>query len=303
MTNPLRLATRGSDLATTQSSWVARAVEEASGRASELVVVETTGDRKQVGALAEVGNIGLFTKEVQEAVLDGRADFAVHSLKDLPAEQTPGLCCAAIPVREDARDYLLIRREAHAPDAKSELPIRAGGVVGTASARRAAFLAALAPDLHSKVLRGNVPTRVAKLRDGDYDAILLAGAGLRRLGLDLSDLEVLPLEPSLWPCAPGQGALALECRADDRATRDCLAQIHDQATAVAVHVERTLLRRLGGGCGLPLGAFLEGYQDNEYRFFTALGPVADGDLLLRQAEVESDTLEGLADEAFEALMA
>lgn len=303
MTNPLRLATRGSDLATTQSSWAARAVAEATGRASELVVVKTTGDRKQVGTLAEIGNIGLFTKEVQEAVLDGRADFAVHSLKDLPAEQTPGLCCAAIPVREDARDYLLIRRESYAAEAKSELPIRAGGVVGTASARRAAFLAAIAPDLHSKVLRGNVPTRVGKLRNGDYDAILLSGAGLRRLKLDLSDLKVLPLEPSLWPCAPGQGALALECRADDHATRDCLAQIHDQATALAVQVERSLLRRLGGGCGLPLGAFLETRQDHAYRLLTALGPVAAGDPRLRQAEVESATLEGLAEEAFEALMA
>jgi len=303
MTNPLRLATRGSDLATTQSSWVARAVHEASGRASELVIVETTGDRKQVGALAEVGNIGLFTKEVQEAVLDGRADYAVHSLKDLPAEQTPGLCCAAIPLREDARDYLLIRREAYAADAQSELPVQNGGVVGTASARRAAFLAAIAPNLQSKVLRGNVPTRVAKLRAGDYDAILLAGAGLRRLELDLSDLEVLPLEHSLWPCAPGQGALALECRAEDQETRECLALIHDQATAMAVHIERTLLRRLGGGCGLPLGAFLERGQDPEYRLHAALGPVAEGDPLLRHAEVASDTLDGLAEEAFEALMA
>lgn len=302
MSKPLRLATRGSALATTQSSWVARAVEEASGQASTLVVVETTGDRKQVGALADVGNIGLFTKEVQDAVLDGRADYAVHSLKDLPAEQTPGLQCAAIPLREDSRDYLLIRPESYLAEAPGELPVCSGGIVGTASARRAAFLAAIAPELEVKVLRGNVPTRVEKLRAGNYDAILLAGAGLRRLEFALADVEVLPLDPELWPCAPGQGALAIECRAEDDATCETLAKIHDAVTAAAVGAERNLLRRLGGGCGLPLGAFVAPGMAKAFRMTAALGPVAAGDPLLRRALVEQDDLAQLTADAYAALM-
>lgn len=298
---PLRLATRGSDLARTQSLAVADAVERATGRASELVIVRTTGDREQKDALAAVGSIGLFTKEVQEAVLDGRADYAVHSLKDLPASQVPGLQCAAIPVREDARDYLLLRPDALEPSAAGPLPVRAGGRLGTAAARRSAFARALAPELSVEVLRGNVPTRVERLRAGAYEAILLAGAGLRRLGLDLSGLEVLPLEHETWPGAPGQGSLALECRGDDEVTRTILATIHDAEAAATVQAERSLLSVLGGGCGLPLGAHA-GWLDNGHaRLVAALGPTADGDPPLRRAVVEAVSMEELAARAKESL--
>jgi len=297
----LRLATRGSDLATTQSKWVAAAITAATGQASELVLVETTGDRKQVGALAEVGNIGLFTKEVQEAVLDGRADYAVHSLKDLPAEQISGLVCAAIPEREDSRDYLLVHPRAFDKNAGRPLPVHSGGKIGTASARRAAFLAALAPELKIEVLRGNVPTRVARLRDGAYDAILLAGAGLRRLDLDLSGLEVLPLGQGSWPSAPGQGALALECRSGDGGARAILEKIHHAPTAAAVTAERSLLRALGGGCGLPLGAYARQESPGRYSMVAALGPLQDGDPPLRRVEVEAERMEHLAGRALEAL--
>ena len=271
----------------TQSRWAAAAIEAATGRTTELVIVRTIGDRKTDAALADVGSIGLFTKEVQDAVLDGRADYAVHSLKDLPAEQTAGLVLAAVPVREDSRDWLLIRREARAAGDDRDsgarlLPLAAGARVGTSAARRAAFLRALAPETEPQLLRGNVPTRVRRLVDGDFDAVLLSGAGLRRLGLDLSDLEVLPLDPQVWPGAPGQGALALECREDEEDVRTALASLHDLAAESTVSAERDLLCRLGGGCGLPLGAHSVADGD-QWILHAALGPTADGDPPLRTA--------------------
>ena len=229
----LRLATRGSDLATTQSGWVADRVKEATGVGSVLKIVKTIGDQRTDVRLADVGSIGLFTKEVQDAVLEGRADFAVHSLKDLPASQTPGLVCAAIPVREETRDWLVIRPDAVDRDREGPLPLKSGSVVGTSAARRLAFLRHFAPDCEDRLLRGNVPTRLQKLADGAYDAILLAGAGLRRLELDLSAFHVEKLDPWVWPGAPGQGALAIECREDDARTRDLLARIHDPVGADA----------------------------------------------------------------------
>jgi len=296
----LRLATRGSDLATTQSRWAAAAIEAATGRATELVLVKTIGDRRTDTTLAGVGSVGLFTKEVQEALLDGRADYAVHSLKDLPAEQTPGLIRAAVPTRVDSRDWLLIRPEAVLESREGFIPLAAGARVGTSAARRAAFLKALAPDTETLLLRGNVPTRVQRLRDGDYEAILLAGAGLSRLDFDLDGLEVLRLDAEEWPGAPGQGALALECRADDTATLEAVSTIHDPAAAESVEAERALLRLLGGGCGLPLGAHAVA-EDGGWRLHAALGPTAEGHPLLRRAECFAATPAEAAQDAFEAL--
>lgn len=297
----LRLATRGSDLATTQSRWAAAAIEAATGRATELVIVKTVGDRRTDTTLADVGSVGLFTKEVQDALLDGRADYAVHSLKDLPAEQTPGLVRAAVPVRVDARDWLLVRPDALLEEGGDALvPLAAGARVGTSAARRAAFLRAMAPQVEPLLLRGNVPTRVQRLRDGDYEAILLAGAGLSRLDFDLEGLEVRRLDPVEWPGAPGQGALALECRADDAATLEAVSTIHDPAAADSVEAERSLLRLLGGGCGLPLGAYAVA-EDGGWRLHAALGPTAEGQPLLRRAESHAATPADAAQDAFEAL--
>lgn len=270
----LRLATRGSELARTQSGAVAAALEGLAGVRSELVIVKTTGDRVQDVALSDAGSIGLFTAEVQAAVLDGRADYAVHSLKDLPAEQAAGLRCGAVPEREDSCDWLIVPREAFVP-ARHELPVRPGARVGTSAARRTAFLRALDPQARPELLRGNVPTRLAKLAEGRYDAILLAAAGLRRLGSDLSAFQVVPLPYTLWPGAPGQGALALECRADDAATAALLACLHDPETAREIDAERRLLRLLGGGCGLPLGARAEAVSGSGLRLVAALGPTPE----------------------------
>ena len=297
----LRLATRGSDLATTQSGVVAAAVEDATGIPTELVIVKTIGDQRLDVHLAQVGSVGLFTKEVQDAVLDGRADYAVHSLKDLPAEQTAGLCCAAVPQREDTRDWLLIQPEFHADRGEGLLPLISGARVGTSAARRTAFLEAMAPDCPAVLLRGNVPTRVNKLGNGDYDAILLAGAGLRRLALDLSAFKVVKLDPMMWPGAPGQGALAIECRADDEETRALIGKLHHPATAATVEVERNLLRALGGGCGLPLGASAFATEDG-FRLVAALGPTEELPGALRRADVAMGEAAATSAAALEALL-
>ncbi len=299
----LRLATRGSDLARTQSGAFADALQHATGTPSELVIIKTQGDRVQDVALKDAGSIGLFTAEVQHAVLDGRADYAVHSLKDLPAEQVAGLRCGAIPLREDSCDWLVVRKEAFEP-ARHELPIKPGSVIGTSAARRVAFCHATDPECRTELLRGNVPTRVRKLAEGDYDAILLAAAGLRRLGTDLSEFQVVPLPFTMWPGAPGQGALSIECREDDDATFALLQKLHDPEAALEVEAERTLLRALGGGCGLPLGARAEATAGG-LRMMAAFGPTEDrpeAPLLVR-AEVEGADPAAVAEAAREVLLA
>jgi hydroxymethylbilane synthase len=246
----IRIATRGSALALWQARWV-RSRLEAAGFACELVIVETQGDREHA-PFSQMRGQGFFTKAVQDVLLEGRADVAVHSLKDLPSAITPGLTMAAIPEREDARDVLLARHAA--VDTSRPLSLKAGAVLGTSAVRRRAQAQSLDATLEVRELRGNVPTRVEKLRRGDYDAILLAAAGLNRLALDLSDLYVRTLEPHIFVPAPGQGALALECRDDDMATFDALQKLESKLARVTVSTERGLMARLQGGCQLALGA-------------------------------------------------
>jgi hydroxymethylbilane synthase len=247
----VRIATRGSALALWQANWV-RLQLERHNIAAELKIIETQGDRESLAFRNMLGQ-GFFTKAVQAAVLEGSADIAVHSLKDLPSAVTPGLCIAAIPEREDAREVLLINPNAF--DAGFEkLSVRLNAVVGTSAVRRQAQLAALRPDLKCHELRGNVPTRVEKLRSGEYNAIVLAWAGIKRLNLELADLKVIILEPEIFVPAPGQGALALECRSDDTRTLGLLAHLDNSAARETVMTERGLMAQLEGGCQLALGA-------------------------------------------------
>jgi hydroxymethylbilane synthase len=255
----LTIATRGSRLALWQAHFVQDQLAQ-TGVTSELVLIETQGDREQSVTFAQMQGQGFFTKAVQDAVLDGRADLAVHSLKDLPSAVCPGLTLAAIPQRVDPRDTLLIRPSRHTADSP-RLPLPEGATLGTSAARRRAQIAHLRPDIALQTLRGNVPTRLQKLRDGEYDAILLAAAGLKRLALDLSDLHVLDLSPNLFVPAPGQGALGIECREDDQVTRDALAAIHDADAATTVTIERTLMAKFDGGCQLALGAMARRIDD------------------------------------------
>lgn len=237
----LVIGSRGSQLALWQSRWIAARFAEA-GRETHIEIIKTTGDKITDVPLAKVGTKGLFTKEIEEALLDGRIDLAVHSLKDLPTELPAGLTIAAIPPREDARDAIVGAK-------LSDLP--AGAVVGTSSLRRAAQLRAVRPDLAIESIRGNLDTRVRKLDEGQYHAIVLAAAGLTRLGWAHRIAETLP--PELMCPAVGQGALAVETREIGQGYDAC-AGLDDPAARAAVTAERAVLASLGGGCQVPIGA-------------------------------------------------
>ena len=262
----LVIASRGSQLALWQARWVGGRLASM-GHECRIQIIKTTGDKITDVPLAKVGTKGLFTKEIEEALLDASADLAVHSLKDLPTELPEGLVLAAVPVREDPRDALGGRR-------LSELP--AGAKVGTSSLRRAAQLRKLRPDLAVEPVRGNLDTRLRKLDEGQYDAILLAAAGLKRLGWEDRIAEVLP--PEVMCSAVGQGALAIETRASGPGFEACRA-LDDAATHAAVDAERGVLRALGGGCQVPIGAYAV-VEDGRLRL-TAIVASPDGAELVR----------------------
>ena len=237
----VRLATRGSPQARTQAQIVADAITAATGEATELVLVETTGDRQRSVPLHTIGGQGVFVKEVQQAVLDGRADAAVHSAKDLPSETPAELHLAAFCARRDAADALIGRALAE---------LSHGAVVATGSVRRRAQLARVRPDLDFVELRGNIARRLEQIPPGG--AIVMAVAALEVLGM--TDRIAERLDPIVFVPAVGQGCVAVECRADDTSTVDLIAPIDDQPTRFAVSTERAFLAELGAGCMLPLGA-------------------------------------------------
>jgi hydroxymethylbilane synthase len=237
----LVIASRGSQLALWQARWVSAQLASL-GHHCRIEIIKTTGDKITDVPLAKVGTKGLFTKEIEEALLDGRADLAVHSLKDLPTELPEGLVLAAVPEREDPRDAVVGKRLADLP---------AGAKVGTSSLRRSAQLRKLRPDLAIESVRGNLDTRLRKLDEGQYDAILLAAAGLKRLGWGDRIAEILPAETMC--SAVGQGAMAIETRASG-AGFDAVQAMDHAATHAAVVAERGVLSALGGGCQVPIGA-------------------------------------------------
>jgi hydroxymethylbilane synthase len=242
----LRIGTRGSKLARWQAEWVAGRLS-ALGRAVEILEIATRGDVEQSGPIGSIGATGIFTKEIQRALLNHEIDVAVHSLKDLPTEAVDGLTLAAVPERESAADVLVVRSNVGTLDALPK-----ASRVGTGSVRRQAQLRHLRPDLEIADIRGNVDTRLRKLDEGLFDALVLAEAGLRRLGLEGRVAEVLPF--SVMLPAVGQGALGIETRADDTKSRSAVSALDDAATHVAVTAERALLARLLGGCLAPVGA-------------------------------------------------
>lgn len=249
----LRIGTRGSDLALWQARHVAARLRQEPGVEVELVVLKTRGDVIDDVPLQQVEGKSFFTAEIELALLTGEVDVAVHSHKDLAGSTPEGLVIAAVPVRASAVERLLVKPEAH--DARAAfLPLTAGARVGTSAPRRREQLATLRPDLVPLDLRGNVPTRVRKLREGRYDAIVLAAAGLDRLGLDLAGLVAIDLELDLLTPAPAQGALAVQTRAGDLHVIElCRRLLHDDQAAACVEAERGVLAELGGGCNLPLG--------------------------------------------------
>ena len=238
------IGSRGSQLALWQARHIADSLN-ALGVETRIEIIRTTGDHFETASLAQAGGKGLFTKEIEEALLAGQIDLAVHSLKDLPTDSPEGLDIAAIPLREDPHDALVGRTMAQ---------LAAGARVGTSSQRRSAQLLLLRPDLVIEPIRGNVDTRIRKVKEGQYAASLLAVAGLRRLGLDQEIAQVFSSE-EMCP-APGQGALAVQTRTQGEA-KDICARLDDTATRRAVTCERALLAALGGGCQLPVGALAE----------------------------------------------
>ncbi len=258
----LIFATRPSTLARWQTQWVINALQKLHpGLTCEEKLITTQGDRVLDRPLPEIGGKGLFTHELEAELRSGAVQCAVHSLKDLPVEDSAGLVIGCIPPRAEPRDALVSSQYASI-DALPD-----GAVVGTSSLRRSAQLLAARPDLQTASLRGNVDTRVRKALDGQYDAIILAGAGLTRLGLAEHVRQYLPLEVMLP--APGQGALAVQCRAEDRETLHLLQGLEDAATRKAVTAERVFLQGLGGGCAVPVAAFGEAKDAVELRGLVA----------------------------------
>ncbi len=267
----LRIGSRGSKLALWQANHVA-ALLRAQGHEVEIEVIKTTGDKITDVALAKVGTKGMFTKEIEEALADRRVDLAVHSLKDVPTELAPEFELAAIMKREDARDAFISVKYA----ALKDLPPNAR--VGTSSLRRQCQIKALRPDLETHALRGNVDTRLKKLESGQYAAIILAAAGVKRLGLDQHVRSIIP--PEVMCPAAGQGALAIEIRSNDPQVQKLLAFLDDSDSRAAIQCERALLQALGGGCQVPIGAYAE-KRDAHFHLMAMVGR-PDGSKLLRE---------------------
>jgi hydroxymethylbilane synthase len=276
----LRIGSRGSQLALWQAHHISALLRER-GHEVELEIIKTTGDKITDVALAKVGTKGMFTKEIEEAMAEQRIDLAVHSLKDLPTELSPGFEIAAVTTRENPRDVFCSRKY------KSIEDLPRGAYVGTSSLRRQAQLKAVRPDLDIHPLRGNVDTRLHKLDAGEYEAIILAAAGLNRLGKTEFVRQVIPAEV-MCPAA-GQGALAIEIRAGDADKRLYLAFLDDAAARATTTCERALLNKLGGGCQVPIGAFAE--FRNGRLHLQAIVADPDGSKMLRESRDGSDPVQ------------
>lgn len=279
---PLVVGSRKSLLALTQTEWVVERLKEV---CPDLEVttekIVTKGDRILHVTLSKVGGKGLFVKEIEHALLEGKIDFAVHSMKDMPSEMPEGLIIGMIPQREDPRDCLL-SREGYTLDT---LP--SGAVIGTSSLRRQAQILAARPDLQVKPVRGNLDTRIKKMMDGEFDAIILAAAGLERLAWQDQITERLSMDVMLP--AVGQGALAIQCREDDHEMIDLLQKVHHAPTAKAVMAERAFLKTFEGGCHLPVAAFAE-VKENEV-ILTGLVGSPDGQKVIKGMQRGTDEWE------------
>ena len=287
------VGTRGSPLARAQTELVGDLLRTAwPGLTCAITPIVTTGDRTQASGrpLPEIGGKGLFTAELEQALHDGTIDLAVHSLKDLPTEAAAGVAIGAVCARDDVRDCLVTR------DGRALGDLEAGAVVGTSSLRRQAQLRALRPDLETRSIRGNVDTRIRKVREGEFDGALLAAAGIRRLGLEASVSEWL--EPETMLPAPGQGALAVQCRDGDEAILELISAIDDAHARAETTAERVFLETLAAGCTAPVGAFAESVRADSVRM-QALVASPDGRDVVRVSGVGEPTELGgrLADEA------
>lgn len=287
MDRTLIIGTRGSDLALWQANFVKDSLAAINIKA-ELKIIKTQGDRILNLSFDKLEGKGFFTKELEEELLAGTIDLAVHSHKDLPTENPPGLIIAAVSEREDPSELLLILKDC--VDVHQKLSLKYGAIVGTSSNRRKAQLLAHRPDLEIQELRGNVPTRIQKLRNESYDAIMIAKAGVSRLGLNLSDLHVETLTPNELIPAPAQGVLAIQIRESDEQLFNSLQALNHLHVAEELAVERNVLKLFGGGCHLPLGCYCRN-EDGKFQVFTS--KANEGDDFPDRLFVEADSTEGL----------
>ncbi|HMO40021.1 MAG TPA: hydroxymethylbilane synthase [Saprospiraceae bacterium] len=296
MSRTIRIGTRGSRLALWQAEFTRQQLA-AVGVASELTIIKTKGDQIQHLGFDKIEGKGFFTKEIEDALLRGDIDMAVHSMKDLPTTQPQGLAITAVSYRENPADWLIVR-----PTAMQEgqlFQLKKGAIVGTSSARRKAQLLDFRPDIILNDIRGNVPTRLDKLRQGNFDAIMLAGAGLSRLEIDLSEWHTVQFNPREFVPAPAQGVLAFQTTKDDLPLRRILQQIHHPEVSAVTNVERKVLKLMGGGCHMPIGVYCERDAAGNYHVWAAVADVWDAPL--RRAHLSSSTHFNLAERMVEQL--
>lgn len=291
----ITIGSRGSDLAL----WQAHHIKDrlvALGADVEIKIFKTQGDKIQHLSLDKLEGKGFFTKELEDALLNNEIDLAVHSHKDLPTVSPEGLIIAAVSEREDPSELILIRKESY--DGTLEFSFKKNAIIGTSSARRKAQLLSFRKDVLIKDIRGNVPTRIQKLRDGEFDAIMLAKAGVTRLQLDLSDLFVYEVSPKKIVPAPAQGVLALQIRETDKELFDFLQKIHQAEVQACIGIERKLLNLFEGGCHMPLGAYSIS-ENNNFKLWVS--KANDAESIPQRLYLESNTTEGLAEKALKLL--
>ncbi len=297
-TQTIRIGTRGSKLAMWQAEYTRHKLSEMN-ISSELKIIKTKGDRIQHLSFDKMEGKGFFTKEIEDALLRGDVDIAVHSMKDMPTRQPDGLTLTAVSYREDPSDWLVVRKEV--ADGAGPLKLRKGAVVGTSSARRKAQILDFRPDVQIKDIRGNVPTRLRKLREGQFDGILLAAAGLKRLKQDLSEFFLFQFDPREMVPAPAQGVLVYQACTDDLPTRRILNKIHNREVAEIIRIERKVLKLLDGGCQMPLGVYCQ--KDDMGNFHVWAAKANAWNEPVKRVNISSSTSFELAERVVEALRA
>lgn len=292
----IKIGTRGSKLALWQAYFLQHQLQQV-GVESELKIIKTKGDEIQHLSFDKIEGKGFFTKEIENQLLQGEVDLAVHSMKDLPTSMPEGLVISAVSYREDPSDWLIIRSDA--VDNERMLKLKPNATVGTSSSRRKAQLLDFRSDIELKDIRGNVPTRLRKLEEGQFDAIMLAGAGITRLEIDVSNHTVIRFDPREFVPAPAQGVLAFQANEGDLPTRRILSKLHDREVAKAIKVERKILKLLEGGCQMPVGIYCRLDQMGNYHVWAAKAIAWNAPL--QRVQLSSSTSAGLAESVLEAL--
>ncbi|MBP7184413.1 MAG: hydroxymethylbilane synthase [Saprospiraceae bacterium] len=292
----IKIGTRGSELALWQAHYLQQQLSDI-GHESELIIIKTKGDQIQHLSFDKLEGKGFFTKELEDALLADEVDVAVHSMKDVPTNSPEGLVIAGVSYREDPSEYLLIRKECF--DENQVLKLKQNAIVGTSSSRRKSQMLDIRNDVTFVDIRGNVPTRINKLRTGVCDALLLASAGINRLKVDISDLEVLALAPEEFVPAPAQGVLAYQCKEANIEIRKIIKQIHHPEVAQCTNVERKVLNLLNGGCQMPLGVFCKFDANNNFHVWASKANAWNEEI--KKVRLSSSTSYQLAEQIVELL--